>query len=438
MSISTDLMYNAASRYIHVMYRIHFSSTSILEVDKTNYLVSSSFLEESYKLSDLPFGDVTSNEITFTLFNHDGMFNPNNVSSEYYGRIKKGVKVEAFIRLDEVTEWDPFGVYYVTQWYTSSNGTTAEVTANDILYNILNGSIPPMPVYRGIAFKDFIDIYFNHFDLQVKVDETITDVIPYVYTSEHSNNKAFLTDLMKSVLADCFCDHTGQIVIMSKVRKRNVRATLTDNDQIIGITIKQTIATSYDSSVINYNKCRESAELPLVELSDIQVEPGFNSTGNLTLSKHPILSIRSIKITGSSSAKMTTFGATAKDFVGTIQSTNTVKVNMDVIGTILDKVSIAIGDSKEAPMEISGEFIQDETKASSIQEYVDAYIMANMPTLEVAVRGNPKLQLGDLIEITSERYKTNYVGIIIKASYEYAGHLTSNLTLVDASDLKEV
>ena len=97
MSVSTDEMYNAESRYLHQLFKIHFSSSEVLEVTKSKYLISSSNLEESYKSSDSPFGDVTSNELTLTLYNENNIFNPINRASKYYGLIKRGVKIEAFI-----------------------------------------------------------------------------------------------------------------------------------------------------------------------------------------------------------------------------------------------------------------------------------------------------------------------------------------------------
>lgn len=436
MSVSTDAMYNAESRYIHKMFKIHFSSSEVLEVTRDSYLVSSSVLEESYKLSDSPFGEVTSNEISITLFNDDGLFNPKNTSSKYYGLIKKGIKIEAFIRPDEVDEWDPFGVYYVTDWYAS--GLQAEVTANDALYNVLNGSVPSFPVFRRISFAAFAKRYFAYFGYDVKVDSSIDTILPYVYTSEHSNNKIFLSDLLKSVLADCFCDHYGDIKIISKVAKRAVRAKLTDDDQIISITVKQSITTNYDSATVTYNKCQESSEKTLIDITDLPLSPGMNSTGKLTMSEHPVLSIRSLKTTGPEVSKVTTFNASAIDFVGTIQSTTDTSTQFNVVGTKLDLVEITVGEDGDAPLNIKSNFIQEEARANIVKEYTEDYLNANMPILELTVRGNPKYQLGDILEVESSYYKTQYTGILIKASYEYIGSLSCNITLADASNLKEV
>lgn len=400
--------------------------------------MSFSILEETYKHSDSPFGDVTSNELSLTLFNDKGIFNPANTSSEYYGLIRKGVKIEAFIKPDEVTEWDQIGTYYVTDWYTSTSGATAEVTANDALHNVLNGPVPAFPVYRNIKFKDFMQLYFSYFNLSVDVDDSIDYTIPYVYTSEHSSNKDFITELMKSALADCFCDHAGVVNIVSKIRSREVRATLTDADQIINVTVKQSITTNYDSAVVPCNNSQESPEQTLVELNAMQLSPGLNSTGKLTLSSHPALSIRSLKVTSPENTDIASFNASAKEFTCSIRSTSNTQADLVVVGTLLDTIVSTVGDEGEVPLKVESRFIQEEKRAELIRNFAQKYVDANMPTLELIVRGNPTIQLGDIIEVSSEYYKIHYFGMVIKATYEGMGNLSCALTLINAADIREV
>lgn len=437
MSASTDEMYNASSRYLHQLFRIYFSNEP-LEITKSNYLISSSCLEEAYKMSDSPFGEVTSNELSITLFNEDNIFNPLNRSSVYYNLIKKGVKVEAFIRPDEATEWDPIGVFYVTNWYTTSTGMSAEVTANDALYNVLNGPVPSLPVFRNVTLSDFLNVYFRYFGYEVTVEESVDTLIPYVYTSEHSSNKAFLTDLMKSCLADCFCDHTGKIRVVSKTSKRAIRATLSDDNQIIDINIKQSITTNYDSVSVSCNKVQESAEQSILEVSSMPIVPGANTTSLLSFSKHPVLSVRSIKTVGDYSVVAPSFKSTAKDFECNLQSSSESSVDLTVIGTVLETVLSTIGQELNAPLNIESKFIQEEYRAEIVRKYAKAYVDASMPTLELTVRGNPSIPLGSMLEISSQRFKVNYSGMLIKASYNYAGSLSCTITLIDASMLEEV
>ena len=438
MSSSTDAMYNARSRYIHQMFRIHFSSSKVLEVKRSEYLMSSSLLEELYKHTDSPFGDITSNEITLTLFNDKGIFNPVNVDSEYYGLIKKGIKIEAFIKPDGIDDWDQVGTYYVNDWVTSTTGTTADVTANDMLHTVLNGPVPQISVYRNIHFKDFIELYFRHFGLAVSVDEAIDYIIPYAYTCEYSDNKSFLLDLMKSALADCFCDHNGNIRILSKLSARVTRAKFTDSDQIIDVTVKQSITTNYDSATVSCYKCQESPEQTVIDLADLSVVPGLNSTGKLATSEYPILSIRSVKVNGAENVSVRNFSASASDFECTLQSTTNASVSISAVGTSLVSTKMSFGEALETPLIVDSLLVQNEDRAELIKNYIEAYVKANMPIVELTVRGNPKIQLGDKIQIDSNRYKVQYSGVVTRVSYEYIGNLTCKMLLADASVIKEV
>ena len=437
MSISTDEMYNSSSRFIHKKFVIQFSASDILEVTTSDYLVQSSILEESFKLSDSPFGEVTSNELTLTLFNEDGMFNPANTKGKYYGLIKKGIKIEAFIRVDEAESWSRIGVFYVSNWVANSGGISASVTAYDILYNVINGSVPSIPVYRNIDFNDFITEYFEYFGvLDIDIDDAINWTIPYAYNSAYSSNKEFLSDLMIGALADCFCDHDGKVVIKSKSAPRELRATLTDDDQIISMSIKQSIDVSYDSVNVTCNIGQESTEQSILSVLDIEVGVGNNGSGKLVLNSQPALSIKSIKTEGSNAVTIPSFSASANECV--LRSTAPTNISLDIVGTVLETVSSNIGELGNAPLSIDSRYIQESQVANEILKYAEDYVKASVPTLEVTVRGNPNLQLGDMIDINSDFYKIAYTGILIKADYKYTGNLSSVLTLIDASAVKEV
>lgn len=438
MSKSTDEMYNARSRYLHQMFKIHFSSSEVLDVTREKHLISSTLLEESYKHTDSPFGDITSNEIDITLFNDNGIFNPINSSGKYYGLIKKGIKIEAFIKPDGIDDWDKVGVYYVTDWVTSTTGSTAEVTANDILHSVLNGPVPSFPVYRNISFKDFVDRFFRHFGLAANVDEAIDYIIPYAYTCEYSDNKALLLDLMKSALADCFCGHDGNIKILSKNSGRTTRATFTDNDQIISVTVKQSITANYDSATVSCYKGQESAEQSLVDLDDMELNPGINTTGKVTVTESPILSIRHVKASSVDNVRLRGFSASANDFECLLQSTAKTRANVDVIGTSLTSTKVIFGEALETPLVVDSLLIQDEARAELVKSYIEGYVAASMPIVELVVRGNPRIELGSKILIDSDYYKVHYSGILIKTTYDYIGSLSCKMTLIDASAVKEV
>lgn len=443
--ITSDDNYNAETRYLEQKAIIHFSGISPLEITRDNYLVGTSVLGEAYSSSgSTPFGGVTSNECDIDIYNEDGIFSPTNASSPYYKKMKEGVKVEIFIRPkvddedEEQYKWDPMGVYYIKDWYTDSNGLLASITAYDILYTILNGAIPAMPVFRNISFITFMRLYFSYFGQEVIIDESLDFEIPYVYASEHGSNKEFLAELLHGALADCFCNNEGKICIVSKTGTVQKRATLTDQDQIISIKIKQSLNNGYDSVSVSYIHGQESIEQSLLSLKDLTLQSGLTEIDKMTLTTSPALSIRSITVTGESSAKVVTFNANAKEFTSRIQSSADMNAELNVIGTALETVKFTIGTPIERPLAINSRFIQDDARAKKVLQYTEAYVKADMPILEMTIRGNPRFEIGDILEVSSTRYKLNYIGTLIEAKYEYKGNLTCQIVLADASMLREV
>jgi len=433
--MSTDAMYNSQSRFLHQKLKVYFSpGQDPVEITRDNYLISSTLFEESGKISDSPFGDVTSNELSCVLLNENGIFNPINTQGPYYGKIRRGLRIEAFIRPDEEEEWDPQGVFYVTDWLTATTGLHADFTAYDALYNVIHGPIPSLPVYKDIPFNEFAEIFFGFFGYTVKTD--ITTILPYVYTSGYSSNKVFLTDLMKSIVAECFCNHSGEICIISKIATRDTRAKFTDDDQIISIDIKQSITTNYDSVSVEYHQCRELENQKILDVPTVDLKTGMNETSKFTFNSQPVLAVTSVKNTGTELARVITFQASSKDFAAEIQSIADTETSLIVGGTLLDSIKISTGEELEEPLRISSTFIQNENTAQTIKDYCSAYIASNSPSLNLVVRGNPKLQLGDKIEVHSIKYKTDYVGILSNAQYDYEGSLSCKMTLINASFLR--
>ena len=436
--IAHNISYNAETRYLEQKIIIYFSGIEPLEITRDNFLIDSSILEEAYSPGDsTPFGNVTSNELSFSLFNEHGLFNPENTASKYYGLIRKGIKVASFIKPVESYEWDSLGVFYVTDWTTNSNNMTVDVTANDILYNVINGDVPNFSVFRNISFKDFIIKYFSYFGCSVIIDDTINIILPYVYMSAYSDNKSFLTALMCSVLADCFCNHKGEITILSKISQRDVKDTFTDNDQIISISIKQSLVTNYDSAVVTCNKGQEGAEQNLLSINNINLVPGLNSLGKFKTSMSPILCVKHVKSVCKDNIKINSFNASDSEISCILQSTSNTVTSLDITGTTLEIIVSTIGTAGEAPLKVDSKFIQQENVANQIKDYAEAYVNVNTPTLELSVRGNPQLEIGDMVEINSTHYKVKYSGTIIKANYEYQGHLSCSLTLANASLIKK-
>ena len=87
-------------------------------------------------------------EITFSIHNADGEYDPNNPMgiSEYLME-RQGVKVRYGLKMDDGSvEWTDGGKFYLSEWYAKQNGMTADFTARD-------GFEFMMKVYKDDSFS---------------------------------------------------------------------------------------------------------------------------------------------------------------------------------------------------------------------------------------------------------------------------------------------
>ena len=79
-------------------------------------------------------GELPKNHIEFSLDNSDGKWNPSNPRGmERYISERLKVTLRYGYRIDGIEEWIPGGVFYLSEWRTSTNGLEANFTARDIL-----------------------------------------------------------------------------------------------------------------------------------------------------------------------------------------------------------------------------------------------------------------------------------------------------------------
>ena len=443
--ITDDAVYNSETRYIEQKAVIHFSSSNVLSITRDNYLVTSSMLEEAHAQSgSVPFGGATSNEISLEILNENGIFSPTNKKSPYYGLMQKGVKIELFIRPvvdtedeEQQYEWDPLGVYYVTDWQAKVTGLIATIIANDQLYKAFNKDLKTLPILRNVSQKDFYEYIFSNIDIKVDIDETIAAKLKYAYIMQ--DTKELLTTLNVSALADCFCKHDGSLKVQRLTNIDEPRAIITDADQIISANIEQSLLYNYDGVNIIYNMPQESDPCNILSLRDMTIPKGISERNNVSLTGTPLLKL-CYSILRGVKAHITDLNATTSTIDITIDNPEESTDNclIDIFGTILVNNEITIGLETDNPLIITNQYIQDSNYAKKVYEYLAAYITNLLPLLELEVRGNPKFELGDVIQADSDKYELHYTGILVKQTFDYDGSLKSTITLLNTNILKEV
>lgn len=439
---ATDAEYNARTRSTEFKIEMYLFGDlrEPLIIDRNNFLIDCSLLEETNSEDKSPFGNVTANEITIRLMNTDGAFSPANASGPYYGYLKRGIKVNIFIRPVAKNgieyHWDQLGKFYVTDWDAALTSITADITATDTIYRIFEQQDIKVPVMRGINYSEFYNYVFGALQEGARVDSSLSRTLLMAYSNE--SNKDLLTNLSIGALANCFCNHTGDITVQSIIKQRPLRATLTDADQVIDANVSQSTDTSYAGTSVTCNTPSESSPTELLNISEFAVPVGTVKHIPITLSTTPMIRLVHASLIGTRDAYVESILSTSMDVTVTTSNASNTELQMplSIFGTHIINTATTLSDNSPTDLTVDNRYIQTLEYAEYYKNVLKKYINSETPVITVHVRGNPLLNLGDKIRVISEKYKLDFTGIILRQELNYNGALSGTLTLLSDAILE--
>jgi hypothetical protein len=434
-----DADFNAASREVDCKLEVFFDEEPVT-ITSHDYLVKLTITEEGSAEDTHPLGVVSANELTVSLLNANKLFSPDNTLSTYYGKIKTGVKLIPYIRLIDSVDtlnWIQLGVFYVSKWQASITGTTASIYAMDSMKAVLSEAISKLQVVAGYSYTAFYEYLFSRLGVSATVDQTLTDTIPFacVYDSIGTS----ISEVSCAAKALCFIDRSGVASVVSLTTARSLRATLTDSDQIIDVTATQTTVKAYDGVAFTYQYPQLTANTELLNTEGFEVATGTNTYSNLSFSKGPVAAISSVSFqTEAATVSVDSFGYSPwlLDITCANTSGSTLSTNLVVSGTSVDFTSITLADGTANDFKYTNRYIQTADLAASYKVFLNAYVDSDMPTLEVNIRGNLLLKIGDKLTINSAKYNITFTGLILRATHTYVGSLSTTLVLLNSSILE--
>ena len=441
---AVDADFNGSTREVVCKLDIYFDGEEQppMTITRDDYLVDADFLNESGADSTNPLNAISSDEITFRLYNENGLFNPSNTSGALYGKIKTKVLVIPSIRPvvdDDEVNWIQLGKYYVTDWRAAITGTIADVVANDKLFEVFNMVAPVMPIMEDITFYNFFRKYFRalkQLDTRVKVDESLLTTVPYAYTKESIIDS--LQEMTQGAMAMCICNKEGIIAVESLTKQRSVRAILTDEDQIISADIQQTALKAYDGVELTYLYGQLTDQIEVLRLQNLTFQSGVSGLDKTAFTTTPVRVVSYCSVQAPENTYIRSYIATPWDIKMTAVNetgeaiTGTVIVN----GYAVNFVENYLVDEGDKLLKIKNEFIQRKSYARTYKELLNRFVSNDIPTLTLSIRGNPLLNIGDKVRVVSTKYNLDYTGIIQRLKYRYDGGLTCDMTLLNATILE--
>ena len=409
-------------------------------------IVDMDILEELTSETDKLIGNICSNELSFTLYNQDDNFSITNEHGLYGSKMKSGIKVEAFIcvKLPDNTFYDiNMGVFYMDDIKTSSNTQSANITAYDRLYSILDKPIPSVPL---LINKPIYSIYEELFDalgyvknIDYKIDTTLSDIVDFGFLPDVTIGEA-LNNLSESCGAIVTVDRYNCIVVKNQLNLNKSDIELSDDNQIMEIENIPSISNSYSSVNIKSIRCnvKDSSE-ELLKLENITLSPGITELKNMKLKNGPILYVTAIEVKHGFDVSVIDYTLNSYDVNLTLHNkSGESNVSITIWGICLDTVEQSFIKSNDN-IENGKTMIINCTlprQQSSLYEYADFLLQLGSglsSSIRLLIRGNPTITLLDIINVNAPNKYFNGALMPIQCKYSFTDSLECEIVGLDAS-----
>lgn len=431
---SASSYYDKSTRHILGKLEIFFDGyeNEPITIDMSNYLIDYQIVEEASAEDKNPLGAISANELTFTLTNFKGIFSPSNVNGPYYGKIKTGVMVKPYIKPGNAINWTPLGVYFVSDWSSKMGSATAFVTCCDVIQDLLLSPMPDLDVKLNVTFASYLKYVLRMYGFaNAEVDEKLNALLPYGFIA-YDKTPDLLQAIAEASMSVLVATRLGSLAV-KKLRRSTPVATFTDSNQLISVDIEQSIIKTYNGVKLTYVIPQLSEDREVLVVDNLGIPKG-TTTHNLIKYSKPVFNISAVAISGEVPSVIekytsTNFGITLVTKLNAEESTS---AKLSVTGKNIDLVEQELNDGLTNMLEVYNPYIQISNYAANYKESLTNFVNADIPVLELTVRGNPDITIGETVEVHSNKYKIDFVGIVKRTVLKYSGNLTCNMTLLNA------
>jgi len=397
-------------------------------------IIDCTFLEEATAESDNPLGSVSANEVTISFNNSTRAFTPTNILSPYYGKLKPNVLVKPYLGLelpDTTYEYIPLGVFRTGDWGSPSGTVEATVTCFDKLYEIGDKEVPMLPVKQNTTIGELFVLLFNALGItSYTVDESLNQVISIGWLSKGKVRDA-LQSLAVAGNCNVMADRYGAIRVQSNLSAGSSVVTFTDSNQIFSAENPQKYLDTYSVVKVNYKLPYLKAKDTILRVENVSI-PNGGVTLQYEFSSGPIANVEKVKINGvTSTISQVDYGAwdisiqisnagSAENV--TVEVTGQAVASITSAYTIQDDTAVAQFGIKEIP--IDNDLIQSEVVAQAYATGLLSYVKDPLVNFTISCRGNPAVEVCDVITIQDDTDKIGTVDVIpIRINLNYDGAL---------------
>ncbi|NLV87598.1 MAG: hypothetical protein GX025_10360, partial [Clostridiales bacterium] len=450
------LKWNTPNRVIKIMEVF----SSIQEIYEGEDIISISLIEErETSQGSLPVGNISSNEIEVVFNNVNREFDVGNVDSNLYRLVKPNRKITAWIGVEN--ELIPIGVFWTKDWDVPEDGLVAKTIGRDRLDRLRDTEYTTSKVETNKSIYQLAETILNDAGLkenQYWLDAELKDyTIPYAYFKPVSHREA-LRQLATACIGQVYCNRQGVI------RFEGPGFALNRIDEVKTLAFLQAelpteveVIDSYGISGDDYfskdnpSKQSDIANHITIETQPLEVKPnqelysakdllavrGLMTQMTINYNSVPAINVN-VEVSGDVvivSEEIYSWGTELYIFAPN-NSVNDITVTGQPL-VVSNKDNITVKDS-ESIIENgtiryklpNNHLIQSRGIAEIVAEKLLRYHKDPKRDVEIDWRGNPALELGDIIRVNDYPRGTNEtIGYyyVTKQELEFMGYLRASM-----------
>lgn len=443
--------FDERSRDVTMKLKIYFDgiNNTPLEVTTSDYLIDIDWLEETGAEAKSPVGVVSSNEMSFSMYNTNGMFSPSKTDGPYYGKININIPIRVFISVNKPGRlFHEVGTYYVDTWETGVGKSIVNVSCTDRLRTILDLPMPSLKIVQNETYASFFRRIFKSLGIpsnEIIIDATLTKKMLFSYSLDKRVVDT-LQEVSKAAMCYIYVDNLNRIRVSDMSHKKSVVATLSDSNQIKDVRIPQSILKAYSSVELTYSLPKVSDSTALLELNNVSIPSGQATLPLYKVKQGPVFEYLYALIDNAIGSNIIDIHGTTWELVANTRNTLSTPETAKIVfyGRIVedDKAIIKLLNSATESsignkvLKVDSSFIQDVAYANEYAKVLLNFISHDVPTIEIDARGNPLLKLCDCVVVNDATHNVKYSAKIIRAKYKYDGALSCVYTVLNTALLE--
>lgn len=394
-----------------------------------------SVLEELGSDDLRPYSTVTSNELDISLANIDSLFTPSNKLSPLHGTMVPGIKIEAYVSIATsfpAFEVIPMGEYYTSEWSSPTESVVSNITAHDLLYELLDREIPLIRAVHSETVASLFRRLMIVMDIPLdKIKIRVSKTVPLVFGFYPGKTVGDALDsICEAGMCYVYVDRTGAIVLQDYAYTEPV-ITMSDHDYILTVNNLERYNSVFKSLSVDIHEPILRRNDRLLDGYEIVIEPGTTVLDDIEFSNSPVVLLNSVSKNEATSAiiKDVDYGHNKlRITINNYMPTNQL-AKLSASATYLDAIkrtrSIDGNTVSRSVLKVTNPLIQTSEHADMFNNSMKESITDPFSLFELDTRGNPSIELGDIIVANVPSSKVvNEVIEIRRAKYDFDGGLT--------------